>query len=310
MVGTINSILAAPGRPLGRAPRARLRAGGGGQHDHEPPLSGHQPGLAGAGALRGRELRRLRAPGERPGHRHPPARARSTCCRTSPASSAATPWAWSWPRGQHDDDARAPGDRHRHQRRDRAGLGRAAAWPARRRPGPAFEGAEITFGMRATDGAIEKVWIEDDVDVRTINNGRARGLCGSGLIDAVAEMLRVGLIDETGRLRVAPRPPRRRCRRRSGKRLCRPSAAMPLCWPGRAPARSTSRNRTCVSCSWPRAPSARASQILMKELGLSGHAEIAEVLLAGAFGSYVSPGERARHRFGAAVPVEPVDFGG
>ncbi|MCL5110087.1 MAG: ATP-binding protein, partial [Chloroflexi bacterium] len=34
--------------------------------------------------------------------------------------------------------------------------------------GPAFEGAEITFGMRATDGAIEKVWIEDDVKVQTI----------------------------------------------------------------------------------------------------------------------------------------------
>lgn len=66
--------------------------------------------------------------------------------------------------------------------------------------GPAFEGAEITWGMRAGEGAIESVEIDDDVEMRVIGGTRPRGICGSGLIDLVAELLRVGIIDETGRL--------------------------------------------------------------------------------------------------------------
>jgi uncharacterized 2Fe-2S/4Fe-4S cluster protein (DUF4445 family) len=66
--------------------------------------------------------------------------------------------------------------------------------------GPAFEGARITNGMRATDGAIEKVLIRDNVTLNLIGNRRPRGICGSGLIDAAAELLKVGVIDSTGRI--------------------------------------------------------------------------------------------------------------
>jgi uncharacterized 2Fe-2S/4Fe-4S cluster protein (DUF4445 family) len=66
--------------------------------------------------------------------------------------------------------------------------------------GPAFEGARIVQGMRATAGAIEKVMIHDDVLLNVIGNARPAGLCGTALIDAVAELLRKGLIDETGRI--------------------------------------------------------------------------------------------------------------
>jgi len=66
--------------------------------------------------------------------------------------------------------------------------------------GPAFEGARIVQGMRATAGAIEKVMIGDDVLVNVIGNTRPVGLCGTALIDAVAELLRKGVIDETGRV--------------------------------------------------------------------------------------------------------------
>lgn len=66
--------------------------------------------------------------------------------------------------------------------------------------GPAFEGAQIKFGMRAAPGAIERVDISDDVKIQTINSQPAIGICGSGLIDAVAEMLKVGVIDYTGRI--------------------------------------------------------------------------------------------------------------
>lgn len=66
--------------------------------------------------------------------------------------------------------------------------------------GPAFEGARIVQGMRATAGAIEKVIIRDDVSLNIIGNARPVGLCGTALIDAASELLRHGLIDETGRI--------------------------------------------------------------------------------------------------------------
>ena len=66
--------------------------------------------------------------------------------------------------------------------------------------GPAFEGAQIKFGMRAAPGAIERVDITGDVRLQTINSLPAVGICGSGVIDAVAEMLKAGVIDYTGRI--------------------------------------------------------------------------------------------------------------
>lgn len=66
--------------------------------------------------------------------------------------------------------------------------------------GPAFEGARIVQGMRATAGAIEKVVVRDDVQFNVIGNTRPSGLCGTALIDAVAELLRLGIIDQTGRI--------------------------------------------------------------------------------------------------------------
>ena len=67
--------------------------------------------------------------------------------------------------------------------------------------GPAFEGARIAQGMRATAGAIEKVLIQDgELHINIIGNVPAAGLCGTALIDTVAEMLRHGLLETTGRL--------------------------------------------------------------------------------------------------------------
>lgn len=66
--------------------------------------------------------------------------------------------------------------------------------------GPAFEGAQIKQGMRAADGAIEKVQITDDVYLEIIGNDKPIGICGSGLVDVVAELVRLGVINEGGRL--------------------------------------------------------------------------------------------------------------
>jgi uncharacterized 2Fe-2S/4Fe-4S cluster protein (DUF4445 family) len=84
--------------------------------------------------------------------------------------------------------------------------------------GPAFEGARIAQGMRATAGAIEKALVKDgDLCINVIGNVPPAGLCGTALIDTVAELLRHGLLDTTGRMlppdelpASAPEPLRRR----------------------------------------------------------------------------------------------------
>ena len=69
--------------------------------------------------------------------------------------------------------------------------------------GPAFEGGEITYGMPGYEGAIEKIKIESGgiVNVGVIGNGEPIGICGSGLIDLLAELRRTGLMDELGKFR-------------------------------------------------------------------------------------------------------------
>ncbi len=66
--------------------------------------------------------------------------------------------------------------------------------------GPAFEGARISCGMRAADGAIEKVTINHDVELGVIGDAPPVGICGSGLIDLCGEMLNVGAITPDGRI--------------------------------------------------------------------------------------------------------------
>jgi uncharacterized 2Fe-2S/4Fe-4S cluster protein (DUF4445 family) len=67
--------------------------------------------------------------------------------------------------------------------------------------GPAFEGAHIKHGMRVTQGAIEHFLIADNrIEYQTIGNGTAVGICGSGIIDIVAQLYLHGVIDRHGRM--------------------------------------------------------------------------------------------------------------
>lgn len=67
--------------------------------------------------------------------------------------------------------------------------------------GPALEGGNIACGMRGTTGAIEKISLKNNrLTYKVIGDTAPKGLCGSAIIDAVAELRRVGLIDETGTL--------------------------------------------------------------------------------------------------------------
>ena len=69
--------------------------------------------------------------------------------------------------------------------------------------GPAFEGGEVEFGVRAMNGAIERVWINNGlVEYSTIGNAKAKGICGSGLIELIAELFSNGVIDRTGKIQL------------------------------------------------------------------------------------------------------------
>jgi uncharacterized 2Fe-2S/4Fe-4S cluster protein (DUF4445 family) len=86
--------------------------------------------------------------------------------------------------------------------------------------GPAFEGAGVQFGMRATGGAIEEVWIDQQTlepTIRVIGNEKPRGFCGSGLISLLSEMFVTGVVDKGGNFDVAAQHPRIRSGEHGGE---------------------------------------------------------------------------------------------
>ena len=73
-------------------------------------------------------------------------------------------------------------------------------WAASTAAGPAFEGARISCGMRATQGAIEKIVFNEDIELSVIGNVPPVGVCGSALVDLAAGLLDAGLLERSGRL--------------------------------------------------------------------------------------------------------------
>jgi uncharacterized 2Fe-2S/4Fe-4S cluster protein (DUF4445 family) len=98
-------------------------------------------------------------------------------------------------------------------------------WACSAPAGPALEGAQIRHGMRAAIGAIDRVWVEDgDLRLHAIGDGAAQGICGSGLVDAVAALLDLGVVDWTGLIDVdardhLPAPIRSRVEMRGEERV-------------------------------------------------------------------------------------------
>ena len=67
--------------------------------------------------------------------------------------------------------------------------------------GPAFEGAHIKHGMRAAPGAVDAAWFEDgELQYSTVGDAEARGICGSGLLDAIVCMCQAGIVESNGRI--------------------------------------------------------------------------------------------------------------
>jgi len=179
----------------------------------------------------------------------------------------------------------------------------ATAAPA----GPAFEGAAIRCGMRAADGAIEVVTMTPgNLTLKVIGDAEPQGLCGSGLVDAVTGLVQVGLLDSSGRF-VSEDSAREVAPGLAG-RLTRigQERVFVLHWRGTgAPAAEDSiylSQRDVRELQFAKAAIATGWQLLLEEAGLEA-ADVKQVLLAGSFGSYLSPASAIRIGLVPKVPV-------
>ncbi len=159
--------------------------------------------------------------------------------------------------------------------------------------GPAFEGAQIKFGMRAAPGAIERVRIDPETlepkykvigkaDWHThIEKIDARGICGSGIIEVIAEMFKAGIIKKNGTFNMDLQEKTKRIRKNE-----KGEPEYVLAWK-----EETSINKDITvtlgdvrAMQLAKAALYTGSKILMKRYGVN---EVDRVLLAGAFGSYI-----------------------
>jgi len=178
----------------------------------------------------------------------------------------------------------------------------ATAAPA----GPAFEGSAIRCGMRAAEGAIEVVKIEDDgITLQVIGDVEPAGLCGSGLVDAVAELVRTTLLDASGRFvpdeRAATLLPRlaNRLTTYDGERV------FVLYWRGEIGDCSDAvflSQRDVRELQFAKASIATGWTLLMEEYGVEP-ADISQVMLAGSFGTYLSAASAVRIGLVPTLPL-------
>ncbi len=157
--------------------------------------------------------------------------------------------------------------------------------------GPAFEGAQIKFGMRAAPGAIEKVGIDPvtkEPEYKVIGKADwhthlekidAKGICGSGIIDAVAEMFKAGIIDKSGKFNMELNIPRLR-RDADG----RPEYV--LAWADETSIGTdiTINQADVRALQLAKGALYAGAKLMMKKMGIE---KLDKVILAGAFGSYI-----------------------
>ena len=180
----------------------------------------------------------------------------------------------------------------------------ATAAPA----GPAFEGASIRCGMRAADGAVEAVAITEDGDLKltVIGDSEPKGLCGSGLVDAVAALTEAGIIDSSGRFvqDLAARLPEPVHRLAERLTMIGKERVFVLHWSAdRDPANSVYvSQRDIRELQFAKAAIATGWRILLEEADLETE-DVKQVLLAGSFGSYLSA--KSAIRIGLVPDVGP-----
>jgi uncharacterized 2Fe-2S/4Fe-4S cluster protein (DUF4445 family) len=172
--------------------------------------------------------------------------------------------------------------------------------------GPAFEGGSVACGMRATFGAIDRIRIQPQrltVSATTIDDGPPLGLCGTGLIDALAEMFLAGLLDRSGHFHVQRSPERfRNCE----ENTCEEFVLVP--------ARESGNQRDISICQTDVENLIRtkgaiyaAADCLVQSLGLS-FADIKNVYIAGAFGNKLDIASCITIGLLPDIPVDRIHF--
>jgi uncharacterized 2Fe-2S/4Fe-4S cluster protein (DUF4445 family) len=172
--------------------------------------------------------------------------------------------------------------------------------------GPAFEGSGVGCGMYATVGAIERLSYEPDTDrveYQTIGQGRPRGVCGSGLVDGLAALVRSGVIDRAGRVNLGFPSPRVRVRNeRAEFALVRGEEV------GRADdialgedgIQNLMRSKAAVYAG---------VETLLESVGLQA-SEVEQILVAGAFGNYLDAESAVTIGLLPDVPLDRIRFVG
>jgi uncharacterized 2Fe-2S/4Fe-4S cluster protein (DUF4445 family) len=170
--------------------------------------------------------------------------------------------------------------------------------------GPAFEGGHIEFGMRAEPGAIENVYIDPsnlEPGFKTVDDARPRGICGSGIVDAVAAMLKVGIINSYGLIntkldspRIRGRPPQYVLSSKEQNDVGHDLAVT---------------QHDVQEIQLAKAAIYSGAMILMKHLNVEAH-QLQKVFLAGAFGTYVDPQSAVIVGMYPDVPLERMQFVG
>lgn len=171
--------------------------------------------------------------------------------------------------------------------------------------GPAFEGAHIRQGMKAVQGAIERVRIEPktlDVECQTVGGGKPVGICGSGIVDAVAELLKCHVIDAKGRFQKI-----------SNKRVVEVLGDRAFVL---APGDETSIEERVVitqkdvgEIQLAKAAIHAGCAILMRRTGVRA-SDLKRVYIAGSFGNYLNPSSARALGMIPEVPVEAITFVG
>jgi uncharacterized 2Fe-2S/4Fe-4S cluster protein (DUF4445 family) len=178
--------------------------------------------------------------------------------------------------------------------------------------GPAFEGARILHGMRGADGAVEKVVVNGDGDLQlnVIGGQDPRGICGSGVLDAIAVLLDLGLVESTGRMLGPgelpdglPRPLRRRVVEHNGQ----PAFALALADESATGEPIVLTQRDVREIQLGKGAIAAGTSLILQEYGVTID-ELDHVLLAGAFGNYVRARSVIRIGLLPAVAEDKVEF--
>jgi len=171
--------------------------------------------------------------------------------------------------------------------------------------GPAFEGAHIRSGMRAATGAIERVWIDpSDGEVNTvvIDDAPPRGICGSGIVDAVSQLFLAGLVDASGKLVLSSGNPRMR---KNGQGI--PEFVLARASETEMKEDLTITQHDIQEIQLAKAAIFTGAAVVMRRLKL-GSQDIRRIYAAGAFGTYVDASSAISIGMYPDVPVDRIKF--